>query len=392
MSEHNVDTFPIDPALLEFVQQLPGPGDGGSPDPLDDAAELQDQQEPHKRSLIDRVAGGILGVPDGLDELGVSRREVIGDALSGFGRSLLQSTRKTPARLGRSTPLSRIGDALDAARGSAAGSVGQQQAVAEIQREKQRRDILAGGGDIEALIEAGFIKDAGDLARARQAVEAAKPKLVFQEMPDGSLEALDPNTGDTVRKIGAGNKDQITLTPDQNQIVTGVRREFVRDTAVQMDQATQVLRIKAAAGQLQKAINSGDRRRASAASLTMIMAYARLNDPGSVVRSEEVRVIFERVGSITQKVDNFIEQLRSGTMSLSVLNSITEAAGEQIAAAKTFYDAQLDASNLRLSDNGIRPEFLRAAKLFGTFEEVLEDPSAMNIVSGVEALDGMGGN
>lgn len=333
--------------------------------------------DPRYRSptLFDRIADGRqrLEQPQGLlsdDE----KRAMRSEGLLGFGAAMLRASGPSqyPIGLGQA-----LGEAIPAGqeaewRGLETQDWLQQRRAAKQAAEAKQQALQAAtsGEDVDfdevvrGLLRSGDVETAGEIADIAKSL-----RLHFMKGDDGTIYALDPFTGEKRNAIGMEVGDEIvTLNPDQMAAVNTIRDDLIKEAGGLLDQASSYSRISGGAEDLKAAVQSGNRSDAAAAAASVINAYARLLDPGSIVREPEFRRVLS-TGSLPARIESLLEMLFSGTMSVDVLNSIVRQSEIQMNKAREQYrEVYVPSARDRIRDAGLPTRFLREPDPFRLFE------------------------
>ena len=372
---------PQGPLQGAMPAQPGGPQAGPQMAPPGGAAPQQPQRKP---GFFDNL----LGIPGGASE--EQRAMMKRQGLLGLGSALLQAS-------GKGMRLSEgIGAALPAGQQAAMGALQQQHALQQqdrqLKQQQQRDAIMEKYANMPRTVEnmrqmsmdlmrIGDYESLGPVAAMMNAVQQTMPgsgqRLHFQMNEDtGTMHAFDPFTGEEKQRTYLmENGRAATLTGNQLQHVDRVRDDFIKEAGETLGQNAAAYRIGQAVRDIRRAVEQGDEQLAHASALTLLFAYGKLNDPGSVVRESEMKAIMGQ-GNIEQRLENFIAKFREGTVGMGTLNSIARTAGAQVEGAREQFEAYKRAAEGRLRDGGVGVEFLRAPDVWEFLEGLIPEYGA----------------
>lgn len=288
--------------------------------------------------------GGLLGLHD----LDAAQAQ----GLLGAGMAVLQNSgwKSTPGTMGQA-----LGDALQGMQQGYQGAIGGRLQMAQMaeQRRLEQEDraravetqqrLQASRAQLGAMMQPQPGEDrAAFIARLRtaygQAVasgdtqtatsigqylmsqdDSAKPPTLERSDLGDRVEYIDPRTNQVVRtaqkgappidpELRASRVDQTTRFNAQ------VRDQIIGD----FNQNTRELQV---AAQGYGVITAATKDITSASPISLLYAYAKVLDPGSVVKEGEIATL-QRLGALDQRIANRIEQIRTGKMNPTTLNDI----------------------------------------------------------------------
>lgn len=290
----------------------------------------------------------------------LSEEQVAGaekQALRDFSLSMLANAgSKTPG----GTPPSFI-EAL--AMGTIAGRESYNKYASDVRGVEAAQDIddlLKQGVTPDSLTDAfGRAIRSGDLETARtigpilQSLMGSggeNMRLIPKDNPQtGYIDWHDPTTGQVVLE-GTGSEDILApaLRDDKENIVD----RFERKVAPQRDVANSYRRVLSATQTLvnhsreaaeAKKLGKEAPQVPTAAAMAAISSFARLLDPGSVVRTEEFKIVTNQ-GSLYDKLNNWWRQIVAGDMPENLAQNLQDEARRQTAAQReSFMDNQQQA-------------------------------------------------
>lgn len=248
------------------------------------------------------------------------------------------------------------------------------------------------GGDIETARTVGPLIQSMLTAEA-SAVERP-PNLQFREDPQtGNLVALDPGSGQKILEYLPGTGQ---LNPVQKKTAADLTHKFMTnpENVKLYDVANSYKRVAVAAqalmGEEQKRMEakaSGQEYHPPiAATLEIISSFARLLDPGSVVKTEEYLIV-SRVGGMMDHLKSWMKMLKDGTMRGPIAEQLLMGAIRQANAQRSSWTRGRDQTWLTGDRQGLTPEdlpfldpFVEAFNAIGINmdEALLGDPGAFS--------------
>lgn len=307
-------------------------------------------------------------------------------ALTDFGLSLLVSS--APPPFGQ--PRTPLGKAI--AMGTLAGRESFErftQQTRAVETQKAVEGALEGGFSVEALgsafkeaLEGGDIDSARTIVPLLQSAMAAAgqsttaPNLISKEIPleDGGkgIGWFNPKTGDLVSIMKLPDEG---LTPEEMAKIQQAYGQFQTATAKLQEIPQQFRRVFATSQALLASFDEkgrplvGTEEDVAFRTVSALSAFARLIDPGSVVRSEEMRLLAGQ-GDLAQKIESFIEGVRAGRVSKSLVKALLAEAKTQLTSQQAPFDEQKSIAEERL----IRLKFDRSDFIFpDPFKAVIDE-------------------
>jgi hypothetical protein len=245
------------------------------------------------------------------------------------------------------------------------GYLTQQDALTEratAQRNQEQLQTLLGGtGEMTpdsmrtaftTMLRSGNVQGAKAVS---DLLQSTYPEYHFMES-DGVVRVMDKRTGQLVRSIGAGTADSDALTRQQQQGIFGVRSDLQQETRVNESAAQAYSTLSAALNRLLGP--QANRASTAASALAVVYGYARLLDPGSVVREGELRLQLQ-AGSAPERLQNMWSQLVSGSASPGYLASIRQSADDAAGSYRTAFRGYVDSARAQLDAIGVDPTLLK---------------------------------
>lgn len=289
-------------------------------------------------------------------------------ALTDFGLSLMVTA--APPPFGQ--PPTPLGKAI--AMGTMAGRESFSRFVESTRQTETREAVSAaiqsgteGEFDVEALgsafnaaIQGGDIDTARTIVPLLQAAmsnrAATLPNLVSKELPlseeEGGGRALvwfNPKTGTQVGPILKLPDEG--LSSEEMGKIQQAYAQFNTRTAKLQEIPAQFRRVFATTSELlasydeDRGIFTGGDEDVAFRTVSALSAFARLIDPGSVVRSEEMKLLMGQ-GSLKQKIESLIESARSGRVTASLIRALAAEARTQLESqAPEFNNAKATAED-----------------------------------------------
>lgn len=307
-------------------------------------------------------------------------------ALMDFGLSLLVSS--APPPFGQ--PRTPLGKAI--AMGTLAGRESFErftQQTRAVETQEAVGGALEEGLSLEALGSA-FTEamQSGDINSARtivpllqQAMSAAgesttAPNLVHKEIPlEGGGKGLgwfNPKNGQLISVMKLPDEG---LTTEEIAKIQQGYAQFQTATAKLQEIPQQFRRVFATSQALLASFDEqgrpiiGTEEDVAFRTVSALSAFARLIDPGSVVRSEEMRLLAGQ-GDLAQKIESFIEGVRAGRVSKSLVKALLAEAKTQLISQQAPFTEQKELAEERL----IRLEFDKSDFIFpDPFQAVIDE-------------------
>ena len=286
-------------------------------------------------------------------------------ALMDFGLSLLVSS--APPPFGQ--PRTPLGKAI--AMGTLAGRESFDRFTRQtraVETQEGVSESLEGGFSIEALgsafteaLQGGDIDTARTIVPLLQSAMAAagvsaptQPNLVSKEIPlEGGGKGIgwfNPKTSELVSIFKLPDKG---LTTEEMAKIQQGYSQFQTATAKLQEIPQQFRRVFATSQALLASFDEqgrplvGTEEDVAFRTVSALSAFARLIDPGSVVRSEEMRMLSGQ-GDLRQKIDSFIEGVRAGRVSKSLVKALLAEAKTQLTSQQAPFDEQVEVAQERL--------------------------------------------
>lgn len=357
-----------------------------APPAVAQAQQGQPQQQP---GLLQRIFGGagrgmasaFGGKPSGL--LTPEQRSAAGwEALRDAGLGMIQASAPTPWGTPPATGPEVFGAALQA---GTQGYQGASQRQREEAGQLAIRDALQPGATLETVQEAygkavaaGAYDAAKTISPVLQSMLGASgaDNLAIRELPNGDLLFLDPKTGEERGSYDYKPGAQ-PLTPQEQQIVLGHFRNFNEVTSAEQEVPRQVRRVFAPTNRLIAAITAGvsreEKKHLALAAVSAFSAYARTIDPGSVVRSEEMKLLMGE-GDLVTKLESLFRRWTEGTVADELAYALqAEARAQLLAQAPSFYEMR-DAYYKQLEALGYEREQLILPDPYTSLIEAFYNP------------------
>lgn len=325
--------------------------------------------------IFDRILEGVgtlTGVPGRGQLSEEARRDLQRRGLLSLGSSLLEAS--GPSLTPRS-PTASFGTALRGAREAVAGATPGAGVPPEFLSQLDPNDPSSFSRVATMLTRAGLLGPAAAVAKIGQDVAPKEgARLSFHTRPDGSIVGLDPRSGEMVSQLEPLKTQggHVTLSPEQARMRDTIRDDMVREGGTLLEQGQTFGQIIANAQDLKNAIEGGNRSDARVAARAIIAATARLNDPGSIIREPEF-ARYAKAGGVREQFEAIFEDLISGTLPTSLINSIVRNATEQVRNAQLQYEGvHVKTARERMQDVGLPAELLREPDPFSLWEMFTE--------------------
>jgi hypothetical protein len=237
--------------------------------------------------------------------------------------------------------------------------------------QMEMKDILAGGPTPEALSEAyGSALASGDLETARtigpvlQSLISQQggtiPNLMKHELENGTVAFFNPKTGEHVTSYSPPLGEAADITPEDMRIIGSAYDRFDTTTKLLREIPLQVRRVFAPTNRMIASfsdpnVTEAQKKELAFAAVTGLSAYARTIDPGSVVRSEEMRLLLGQ-GDLFEKLETLIQRMTTGRMSVDIARALQAEARAQLMAQAPVFQSELDLAKERLTDFGYDPK------------------------------------
>lgn len=294
-------------------------------------------------------------------------------ALRDFGLSLLVSS--APPPFGQ--PRTPLGKAI--AMGTLAGRESYNRFVQQtraVETQEAVSEALEGGFSIEALgsafteaLQGGDIESARTIVPLLQSAMAAAgesttaPNLQAREIPleeemggGRGLAWFNPKTGELVSVMRLPDEE---MSPEEQAKIQTAYAQFQTATAKMQEIPQQFRRVFATTQELVRSFDEegrpliGTEQDVAFRTVAALSAFARLIDPGSVVRSEEMRLLAGQ-GSLLQKIESFIEGARTGRVSKDLVTALAAEAKTQLTSQQAPYEEQVGVAEERLRRLGFK--------------------------------------
>lgn len=343
-----------------------------APQQAPQAPQPQPQQAPgtggflQPGGVMDRIMGGDSPMAQLLPQ--DQRQNALRQGLLGAGLSMVQASGRHPQGTGKNLAQIMAGG-LQAGQEGYQGGVGSslqaQQMRQQLEMQQRRQEIMVKYADspqdrdtmqrmFNDLIAIGDYEGAKPLA---EVMKAGANDLHIMEADNGLIYAIDKRTGKEVNRIGISNPAGgiIPLSDTQFNQMEQITDNFERQTGKFQEQAQSFGRVKVAASNLMTAMREGRGNDAAASSLALVYAYAKLLDPGSVVREGELRLTLSQ-GSVFDQITNMWKRAKEGTMSPRLVESMMREAMGQVNAAQGDFNRYVATSRERVQRQiGIDP-------------------------------------
>jgi hypothetical protein len=314
------------------------------------------------KGIFDRILEGVgtlTGVPREGQLSEDARRDLQRQGLLSLGTSLLEASGPS---LTPKSPTASFGRAISSAREAVAQAAPAGGIPPEFLAQIDPNDPSSFARVATLLTRAGLLEPAAAVAKIGQDVATKEgARLSFHTRPDGSIVGLDPRSGEMVSHLEPLKTQggHVQLSPEQARMRDTIRDDLVKEGGTLLELGQTFGLIIANAQDMKNAIESDDRSAAAIAKEAIIAATAKMNDPGSIVRGPE----FDRyatAGNAKQRIAAIFEDFLSGTLPVSLLNSIVRNATEQVRAAQQQYEGvHVKSARERMLDVGLPAEMLR---------------------------------
>jgi hypothetical protein len=297
-------------------------------------------------------------------------------ALRNFGLRMMMASGETPNFLQAIAAGTMAGREAYEQFGSKARSVDMAQDIDQLLEQGLTPQSLADtytralrGGDLDT------VRAIGPLLNTLMGDGGSQLKLVPKDNPQtGYIDWHDPTTGQVVLE-GTGDEDILApaLRDDKENIID----RFERKVAPQRDVANSYRRVLSATSALINYQKEAAYARENglplpeaptAAAMAAISSFARLLDPGSVVRTEEFKIVTNQ-GDLWDKLNNWWMQIKEGVMPENLAQQLQDEARRQTAAQRESYLDNVRQAHSEGVAVGIDPE--KFLKMLNPFDSAL---------------------